>query len=136
MRCPRKDERALEGLACELRSLRGLNHPVIARGFGGVLDGERPHICVEFLEGPRLSKLIREFGPLPLEQLIPLAVQLCSALHLTAAAGAAAALRNNSVRPSTGGGRQASPLCCALGGAWDAPDLSLRVFTPASLADG
>ena len=76
-----KDEHALEGLACELRALRKLNHPVIARGFGGVLKGERPHICVEFLEGPRLSTLIRKFGPLPLEQLIPLAVELCSALH-------------------------------------------------------
>jgi eukaryotic-like serine/threonine-protein kinase len=76
-----RDERALQGLACELRSLQALNHPVIARGFGGVLRGERPHICVEFLEGPRLSTLIRKFGPLPVEQLIPLAVQLCSALH-------------------------------------------------------
>ena len=75
------DERALQGLACELRALQALNHPVIARGFGGVLRGERPHICVEFLEGPRLSTLIRKFGPLPVEQLIPLAVQLCSALH-------------------------------------------------------
>ena len=76
-----RDERALQGLACELRALQALNHPVIARGFGGVLRGERPHICVEFLEGPRLSTLIRKFGPLPVEQLIPLAVQLCSALH-------------------------------------------------------
>jgi serine/threonine protein kinase len=76
-----RDERALQGLACELRALQALNHPVIARGFGGVLGGERPHICVEFLEGPRLSTLIRKFGPLPVEQLIPLAVQLSSALH-------------------------------------------------------
>ncbi|MGH2747163.1 MAG: serine/threonine-protein kinase [Actinomycetota bacterium] len=76
-----KDEHALEGLTGELRALEALNHPIIARGFGGVLKGERPHICVEFLEGPRLSTLIRKFGPLPLEQLIPLAVQLCSALH-------------------------------------------------------
>jgi serine/threonine protein kinase len=76
-----RDARALQGLTCELRALQALNHPVIARGFGGVLEGDRPHICVEFLEGPRLSTLIRKFGPLPVEQLIPLAVQLCSALH-------------------------------------------------------
>jgi serine/threonine protein kinase len=49
-----------------------LNHPVIARGFGGVLEGERPQICIEFLEGPRLSTLIRKFGPVPVEQLVPL----------------------------------------------------------------
>src|SRR5918992_1317464 len=30
-----RDERALQGLACELRALQALNHPVIARGFGG-----------------------------------------------------------------------------------------------------
>jgi eukaryotic-like serine/threonine-protein kinase len=75
------DEGALQGLAGELRALQALNHPVIARGFGGLLGGKRPHICLEFLEGPRLSTLIRRFGPLPMEQLIPLATQMCSALH-------------------------------------------------------
>jgi eukaryotic-like serine/threonine-protein kinase len=75
------DRAALDGLDAEFRALDALNHPVIARGLDAVLDGDRPHICVEFLEGPRLSSLIRKFGPLPLEQLIPLAVQLCSALH-------------------------------------------------------
>lgn len=76
-----RDRRSLDGLAGEMNALRALNHPVIARAFGGALEGERPHICLEFLEGPRLSTLVRKFGSLPLEQLIPLGLQLSSALH-------------------------------------------------------
>lgn len=75
------DDRALQGLKDEYRSLQALNHPSIARGFDAVLDGDRPHLVLEFLEGPRLSTLIRKYGRLPLEQSIPLAVQLSSALH-------------------------------------------------------
>ena len=75
------DRGALDGLMSEYRTLQSLNHPVIARGFDAVLAGERPHLVLEFLDGPRLSTLIRRHGPLPLEQLIPLAVQLSSAVH-------------------------------------------------------
>lgn len=75
------DSEALAGLAEEYAMLQRLNHPSIARGFDAVLDGDRPHIVLEFLEGPRLSSLIRRHGRLSLEQSIPLAVQLSSALH-------------------------------------------------------
>jgi eukaryotic-like serine/threonine-protein kinase len=81
------DTASLRGLAAEHRALQLLNHPVIARGFDGVLEGPRPHIVLEFLDGPRLSTLVRKYGPLPLEQLIPLAVQLCSALHYVHGSG-------------------------------------------------
>lgn len=76
-----RDGASLDGLTAEFAALRALNHPVIARGFDAVLHGERPHVTVEFLEGPRLSTLIRRYGPLPMEQLVPLATELCSALH-------------------------------------------------------
>ena len=76
-----EDSAALEGLAAEARNLRTLQHPVILRCFGSVLEGPRPHLVLEFLEGPRLSTLLRRHGPLALEQLVPLGVQLCSALH-------------------------------------------------------
>ena len=75
------DRASLDGLRSEFSALRALNHPVISRGFDAVLEGERPHISLEFLEGPRLSTLVRKFGPLPMEQLIPLATELSSALH-------------------------------------------------------
>jgi eukaryotic-like serine/threonine-protein kinase len=74
------DERTLRGLSDEAAALERVDHPVLMRGFDAVLEGTRPHIVLEYLEGPRLSTLLRKYGPLPPEQLVPLAVQLCSAL--------------------------------------------------------
>lgn len=75
------DAAARDGLAAEFAALTALNHPVIARGYECVLDGPRPHITLEYLEGPRLSTLIRKYGYLPVEQIVPLALQLCTGLH-------------------------------------------------------
>ena len=75
------DRHTLDGLAGEAEMLNRLSHPVILRGFDAVLDGPRPHLVLEHLEGPRLSTLIRRYGRLPAEQLLPLGLQLCSALH-------------------------------------------------------
>jgi eukaryotic-like serine/threonine-protein kinase len=82
-----EDEHSLRGLAVEAQLLERLGHPVLVRGFGAVLAGPRPHVVLEHLEGPRLSTLIRKQGPLEPEQLFPLALQLCSALHYLAAEG-------------------------------------------------
>jgi serine/threonine-protein kinase len=76
-----EDEHALAGLGGEWALLSRLNHPVIVRGFDAVLDGPRPHLVLEHLEGPRLSTLVRRYGPLPTEQLVPLALALASAIH-------------------------------------------------------
>ena len=81
------DEHTLAGLRGEAAMLAGLAHPVIVRSFGATLDGPRPHLVLEHVEGPRLSTLVRRHGPLPPEQLIPLALQLCSALHYLAREG-------------------------------------------------
>jgi serine/threonine protein kinase len=69
-----------EGLAGEVDVLGRVSHPVIVRSFGADLDGERPHVVLEFLDGPRLSTLIRRYG-IVVEQLLPLALQMCSAIH-------------------------------------------------------
>lgn len=74
-------ESALRTLAAEATAITTLNHPVLMRCFDAVLDGPRPHLVLEFLEGPRLSALIRNQRFLALEQAIPLGVQLSSALH-------------------------------------------------------
>jgi eukaryotic-like serine/threonine-protein kinase len=74
------DQVARSGLAREARALERLGHPSIVRSFGAVLDGERPHLLLEYLDGPRLSTLARKYGVI-VEQLIPLALDLCSALH-------------------------------------------------------
>jgi eukaryotic-like serine/threonine-protein kinase len=67
-------------LAREARLLERLAHPVIVRGYGAVLDGPRPHVVMEHLEGPPLSSTIRRFGPLSVDQVVPLAFQLATAL--------------------------------------------------------
>jgi eukaryotic-like serine/threonine-protein kinase len=82
-----EDRHTLKGLAAEVEMLARLNHPVIVRGFGAEPDGPRPHVVLEHLEGPRLSSLIRKYGPLSQEQLVPLAVQVCSAIHYMRSVG-------------------------------------------------
>jgi eukaryotic-like serine/threonine-protein kinase len=72
---------SLHSLAFEAELLDRLAHPVVVRCFAAVLQGPRPHLVLEHLEGPTLHSLIRRYGPLPLEQLIPLALRLCGALH-------------------------------------------------------
>jgi eukaryotic-like serine/threonine-protein kinase len=80
------DPSTLRGLAGEIQALERLAHPAIVRSFGSTLGGERPHVVLEHLDGPRLSTLIRRFGVI-VEQLLPLALELCSALHYMSTRG-------------------------------------------------
>lgn len=75
------DAHLLRAMQREADLLLGLRHPVVVRGFDVVARGERPHVVMEHLEGPNLASLLRRHGPLPLEQLLPLMVQVCSAVH-------------------------------------------------------
>lgn len=75
------DESSLRGLRREVDTLSMVNHPVVARGLRAVLDGERPHLVLEAIDGPRLSTLIRKYGPLPEQQYLPLGIEVASALH-------------------------------------------------------
>jgi serine/threonine protein kinase len=79
--------RALQELREEAEALGQLAHPVIVRGFDAVLDGRHPHLLLEHLEGPTLRRLSRRGGPIPLEQLLPLAAHVAAALHYIAARG-------------------------------------------------
>jgi serine/threonine protein kinase len=76
-----EDTSTLRGLRREVETLSAVNHPVIVRGLRSELGGERPHVVLEQLDGPRLSSLIRRFGPLPEQQYLPLAIEMSSALH-------------------------------------------------------
>ena len=80
------DTGTLAGLRGEARMLDRLAHPMLLRSFGAQLAGERPHLVLELVEGPRLSTLIRRYG-VDLEQLLPLALNLCSVLHYLAREG-------------------------------------------------
>jgi eukaryotic-like serine/threonine-protein kinase len=74
------DERALAQLRGEARLLQSLAHPLLMRSFGVVLDGPRPHVVLEHIEGPRLSTLIHRHG-LAMEQLLPLGLDLIRLLR-------------------------------------------------------
>jgi serine/threonine protein kinase len=81
------DAGARAAIAAEAAALDELQHPALVRSFGAVLDGDRPHLVLEFLDGPRLSTLVRKFGPLSAEQLVPLAGRIASALHFMSGEG-------------------------------------------------
>src|SRR5688572_7246054 len=76
-----EDEHAVRELRREAEALERLAHPVIVRGFDAVLDGPHPHLLIEHLEGPTLRRVIKKGGPLPMEQLLPLALHIAAALH-------------------------------------------------------
>jgi serine/threonine protein kinase len=73
------DPDALRALAAEAELLRTLAHPLLVRSFGATLEGERPHIVLEHVEGPRLSTLVRRYG-MALEQILTLGLSLSSVL--------------------------------------------------------
>ncbi|HEX5989007.1 MAG TPA: serine/threonine-protein kinase [Solirubrobacterales bacterium] len=81
------DEKALRDLGREVEALDALAHPTLVRSFDAVLDGPRPHVLIEHLEGPSLRRLIKRDGAIPLEQLLPLAAHVAGALQYMAQAG-------------------------------------------------
>ncbi len=54
---------------------------MVVRGLRHQLDGPRPHVVLENLDGPRLSTLVRRHGRLSEQQYLPLAIEIASALH-------------------------------------------------------
>jgi eukaryotic-like serine/threonine-protein kinase len=74
------DSGARRALAAEASLLERLSHPLLVRSFGSEGEGVRPHLVLEYVDGPRLSTLIRRDG-LILEQVLPLALNVCSVLH-------------------------------------------------------
>jgi serine/threonine-protein kinase len=77
----RQDERTLRGLRREVATLERVNHPAVVRQLRAEVDGDRPHLVLEHLDGPRLSTLVRRYGPLEPAQYLPLGIELASALH-------------------------------------------------------
>ena len=80
------DDRSRASLLHEAHLLERLAHPLLVRPFGCFADAERPHLVLEFVEGPRLSTLIRRFGVV-IEQALPLALNVSSVLHYLAQRG-------------------------------------------------
>ena len=70
-----------ERFQLEAETLASLDHPniVILHDFGETADG-RFFLAMEFVEGPRLTDLIKD-GPLPVERALQLIVQVAQALR-------------------------------------------------------
>lgn len=81
------DERAVRSMAREGELLGRLQHPGLTRLFAMDTTGERPFLEIEYVEGPRLSTLVRRHGRLNPEQAFPLGRQLASTLHFLHAEG-------------------------------------------------
>jgi eukaryotic-like serine/threonine-protein kinase len=81
-----EDPVARASLAAEASLLARLSHPFLVRSFDAATDGERPHLVLEYIDGPRLSTLIRRDG-LIFEQVLPLALNIASVLHYFACEG-------------------------------------------------
>ena len=76
-----EDESSRRGLRREVLALATVNHPVVVRGLRDGQDGDRPHVVLEHIDGPRLSSLIRRYGRLQEQQYLPLAIDVAAALH-------------------------------------------------------
>lgn len=75
------DEHTVRGMVREATALDVAHHPVVVRGLRYDASGPRPHLVLEHVEGPSLSRLIRRYGRLSPQQYLPLAVDIASALH-------------------------------------------------------
>lgn len=75
------DEGTLRGLRREVEALDRTNHPALVRSLRAETGGERPHVVLEQLDGPRLSTLVRKYGPLEPAQYLALGLEVAAALH-------------------------------------------------------
>ena len=72
---------SLRGLRREVAALEAVNHPVVVRKLRHSFEKDRPHVVLESIDGPRLSTLLRRYGPLQPAQYLPLAIDIASALQ-------------------------------------------------------
>lgn len=75
------DEEGLRRFQREALVLSKLDAPGIVKVFTfGISDG-MPYMVMDYVEGESLASLIKRSGPLPDDQVIQIAIQLCSALE-------------------------------------------------------
>lgn len=80
LRPGRDAERDRERLAEEVRAYRDAVHPAFPRLLATDLDHDPPWLALEHVDGAPLSRVVRDHGPLDLEQALPLLRTLAAAL--------------------------------------------------------
>ncbi|MFC4061012.1 serine/threonine-protein kinase [Planomonospora corallina] len=81
------DSEARIRLEREVRALRRVESPYVARVVDADLDGDRPYLVMEHIEGDTLLERVRRDGPLQGAELITVAHGLAMALSIIHAAG-------------------------------------------------
>jgi len=109
IRPDRVNAASLERFKREILLARRVTHPNICRTFDLFVErrpGAEPLlvIAMERLDGPTLSRFLRDRGPLDVEEALPIAVQLCRGLAAAHAAGVVHRdLKSSNVMLTTGG---------------------------------
>ncbi len=75
------DENLLARFQREARAAAALLHPNIVSVYDVGQDGDRHYIVMEYMAGPTLKEVIRQRAPLPVEQALKVAEQVCAALE-------------------------------------------------------
>jgi eukaryotic-like serine/threonine-protein kinase len=75
-----RDAQRMARFQREAKVLASLNHPNIATIYGVEDCGSPPALVMELVEGPTLADRIRQ-GPIPIEEALRLAKQICDALE-------------------------------------------------------
>jgi len=65
----------------DVKSLQQLNHPGIARCYGGAVDQGQPYLALELVEGESLWKRLDRRGRLPWEMIVDILDSVCEALQ-------------------------------------------------------
>lgn len=85
LRPGRTGDRDVQMLRREARSLRAVDHPGFPRLLDLDLEADPAWIAMSQVDGPHLSELVRAYGPIEVEQAVPLARDVADALvHLHA----------------------------------------------------
>ncbi|MBF8187784.1 serine/threonine protein kinase [Nonomuraea sp. K274] len=71
----------------EVRALRRVESPYVAKVLDADLNGARPYLVMEHIEGATLLELVRRSGPLDVTQLVGMAQGIATALAIIHAAG-------------------------------------------------
>jgi WD40 repeat protein len=82
-----KDAKAVQRFRREVQAAARVNHPHIVRAFDADEAGGVHFLVMEYVEGSDLSQLVKQKGPLPVDQAVACIVQAARGLEAAHAAG-------------------------------------------------